>query len=501
MRSTSSKPLLWAVFIIYVVLFCFAMYRHELWGDEYHSWNIAKASKNVWELLSNIRYEGHPPLWYLILFTISKFTHNLGGIQAVHLCIAIVAVFILLLHSDIPVANRIWMPFGYYLLFEFTLLSRNYAIGLLLAFCICMIIRRQFRGKLLLYYLLLFLLTNTHLLGIFLAGSLHLYFLIYRAEQKEKAGLVVLHGVLGILLVMPALSFVFPPSDSVLNPQFFSNKWQLKQQAATIVLAPLRALMPIPVWWDGHFWNTQFLIDAQRPYPVLKIVNPILSLGLLALVFFILRGNKKSLLLFGVNLLLTFATAAIFPLTSARYVGFIYIGFIVAYWLYASETPTTLGARRLAGILLILQLAGGAIAVTKDIRYPFSNAYRAHGLFSEVPPSDKIVTDYWCLNVLSAYVDKPFYCVDLGKEVTFLKWKEDVFRPIVNGESAHYDGMMKYMADNNLRYVYFMTIYSPAALAKLDPQFVDCFKLELIDKREGAIEKYGDLYLYRVREK
>ena len=75
---------LWILFVACLLVSILAMFTHELWGDEFHSWNIAKASGSMAELFHNIRYEGHPPLWYLILWISSKFTHNPAAMQLVH---------------------------------------------------------------------------------------------------------------------------------------------------------------------------------------------------------------------------------------------------------------------------------------------------------------------------------------------------------------------------------------------------------------------------------
>lgn len=40
---------------------------HRPWLDEYQALQIALQSPDFSALLENLRYEGHPPLWYLIL--------------------------------------------------------------------------------------------------------------------------------------------------------------------------------------------------------------------------------------------------------------------------------------------------------------------------------------------------------------------------------------------------------------------------------------------------
>src|SRR4249919_4086013 len=73
-KYSFNSPFLWSVFIFYIIVSCLAIFHHELWGDELHSWNIAKASNSFFDLISNTRYEGYPPFWYSVLWVISKLT-------------------------------------------------------------------------------------------------------------------------------------------------------------------------------------------------------------------------------------------------------------------------------------------------------------------------------------------------------------------------------------------------------------------------------------------
>lgn len=495
--TLSGTRIIWAAFIIWCFLSGYGMLHHELWGDEFHSWNIAKASAGYGDLISNTRYEGHPPVWYTILWSISKLTHNIACIQVAHWIISALIVFIVLFYSPFPLISRMLIPFGYYFLFEYAILSRNYAIGVLLAFCICMILHKDFRYKLPLYYVLLFLMSNTHLLALMLAGSLHLYFLLLNFERKEKAGILVLHILLGILVSIPALYFIFPPSDSQLNMHFWMDKWNI-HQLVTFGQGPLRAFIPIPAWWEYHFWNTQFLLEAKENHRIFKLINPVILLLILLTVFFILRKNKKSLALFGTNLALTFIVAvAFFPLTCARHAGFIYIGFIAAYWLYCHETPVNRNNKRLVNMLLVIQLIAGAIAVSKDNRLPFSNAYRAKELLNKVPESERTVTDYWTLNVLSAFIDKPFYCIDLQKEQSFLLWDNELAARLSNPH-RYTDGLQAFFQKEGIKKAFLISITPSQKLFQLDSLLSQSFQFTLVGKREGAVEKGGDLYLYQV---
>ena len=493
----SAKLFCGATFILYSFIAAIAMIRHEPWGDEVHSWNIAKGSGSFLELIANTRYEGHPPLWYSILWAISKFSHDFTYVQTVHLIIAISSVFIIIFLSPFSLTTRLLMPFGYYFLFEYAVISRNYAVGVFLGLCLCVVIRKSSRFKTALYYLLLFLMTNSHLLAILLGASLHLYFLMIHWEQKKNIWVTILHGFLGLIVALPALYFIFPPSDSQLNATFWINRWSYHNVTA-FIQAPLFAFIPIPAWWHYNSWNTQFLIEAKTALNIFKVINLLVAIAILLLVTSIFRRNKKALSVFSGNLLLSFIVAvAIFPMTAERYAGFLFIGFIVAYWLYASETILSQRNNQLVNGLLIIQLLGCVFIVPKDLSQPFSNAYRVNELLDEVPARERIVTDYWAMNTISTFTDKAFYCIDLQKSISFIQWNSDLGR-MHSRQHRYAEGVNTYFRANGVNQVYMISTGSPSILLKVDSQLFKSYQVSLFDRREGAIEKGGNLYLYKI---
>ena len=493
-QTSLARLKLWAVFLLYVIVAGFAIANHELRGDEIHSWNIAKASGSIADLINNSRYEGHPPVWYLILWSISKFTHNLAYVQVAQLILACSVAFIVLFYSPFPFITRILIPFGYYFLFEYAILSRNYAVGILPALCICYIIQKDFKYKLPLYYALLFFMSNTHLVALILAGCLHLYFLLLTYEQNKKVNRLLPHILSGILVFLPALYFIFPPSDSGLTISILASKFDTPH-LGIIAYAPLRTFIPVPAWWEYNFWNTQFLLVLQLDKGMLRPFTLLLSIGVLGVVWLVLKDSKKSLTLFVINLSLTFLVSAIFPLTAQRYIGFIYIGFIVAYWLRCYEMPVSRKYNWLIHVLLCIQIVAGIFSISKDIRLPFSNFYRVNELINEVPANEKIVTDYWCVNTISAFSDSTFYCIGLDSMPAFLQWKKEF---TTRGPGVYLNSIKKVFEKEGLNKIYLVSTYQPSTIAELDPQLGNFFQLKVIDKREGAIDKWGNLYLYEI---
>jgi len=66
------NPVLWGVLILYTIVAVYTMLHHELWGDEVHSWNIAKASVGFLDLIANTRY--------VSIFTITYTRFKCGNI-------------------------------------------------------------------------------------------------------------------------------------------------------------------------------------------------------------------------------------------------------------------------------------------------------------------------------------------------------------------------------------------------------------------------------------
>jgi hypothetical protein len=210
-----------------------------------------------------------------------------------------------------------------------------------------------------------------------------------------------------------------------------------------------------------------------------------------------LKTNKKSLILFITNLLLTFIVSFIFPLTDTRYAGFIFISFIVAYWLYSYEVAGNRTKEWLINSLLVIQLAAGIFTIAKDMQLPFSNSYKVNELAKEVPLNKKTVCDYWALNTLEAYTDKPFYCVEMQKEMSFIVWNKE-FTERTRNNAPFYNGITNLFQKEHIKQAYMISVKSLQNITQQDPQLIKSFNVKLIDKREGAIEKGSNLYLYQI---
>jgi hypothetical protein len=486
----------WFVLLVYLVVLGLSISKHELWGDEIHSWNIAKNSSSLSDLLQNIRYEGHPPLWYILLFVLSRFTHNPASMQYLNFLICGALAFVLLFKSQLKLSHKFLILFGYYFIYEYGTLSRNYAIGILFAFLVCLFITKTSKRSKMLYYIFLFLLANTHFLGLILACSFHCYSMWDRFQHKRGKRKTLMHGGYGFVVILPALYFILPPENSAFDTNFWMSLWG-KDQFFIALYAPFKSLCPIPAWWEYHFWNTQFVLETQYTFRFLRFVSPFLSFSLIAAVLFIFSKNKGVLLFFTCNLVFTLLFALVFPLSTARYVGFIFIGFVAALWLAKETLDLTKSKRFILNGLFLLQVFAALIALAKDWQYPFSYSEELKPTGDLVPKDKDVITDYWCLNYISAMQDKPFYCIGYDTEKSFLLWDKDMTK-MLQRKDLYTEGLRLYFKKNGGKEFYLVSNNSMADLDKRDHMLFKTFNLKLVKSYEDAIEKYSNVYLYKV---
>ena len=111
-----------------IVISCF----HELTFDESQAWLIAKCASYK-EILTYIpHYEGHPPLWHLILSVFAKNGVPVDlSLKAVNITFSTAAMALLIFRSPFPKVVRFILPFTYYFFYQYGVIVRPYGLMLL----------------------------------------------------------------------------------------------------------------------------------------------------------------------------------------------------------------------------------------------------------------------------------------------------------------------------------------------------------------------------------
>jgi len=122
----------------YICLFLFlAAYGvitsfHEPWFDEAQAWQIAKCASLKEILFKLPHYEGHPPLWHLILAVPAKSGVPFEiGLKLTGFLITSMSAALMLFRSKLPRAARLLLPFSYFFFYQYGVIVRPYCLMLL----------------------------------------------------------------------------------------------------------------------------------------------------------------------------------------------------------------------------------------------------------------------------------------------------------------------------------------------------------------------------------
>jgi len=182
--TTAAKPepllhkfLLALAFAGYLAVVTIGVSVHEPWWDEAQAWLLARDAP-ISELLSHdLAYEGHPPLWYLILAIPAKLRLPYQSLHIVSALCGIVGVVLLLRLRQVPIAARVLLPFTFYFAYQYTVVAREYVLIPPLLFLILALYGSRDR-KVIPFALLLVALSDVSLYGLSLAGGFVLLILI-----------------------------------------------------------------------------------------------------------------------------------------------------------------------------------------------------------------------------------------------------------------------------------------------------------------------------------
>ena len=108
--------------------------HHALWRDEVRALTIALQGDNLVSAWLQLRGEGHPALWYLILRLMHDVVATPLVLPVASVAIASAAALLLVLYSPFSRWVLALMLFGGLMLFEYSVTQRNYGISVLLLF-------------------------------------------------------------------------------------------------------------------------------------------------------------------------------------------------------------------------------------------------------------------------------------------------------------------------------------------------------------------------------
>lgn len=174
----------WIVFGLLVLAFAGVGFFHEPWYGEAEAWQIAKCA-GIKELLFHIpHYEGHPPLWHLMLAVPAKLglPYELS-LKCIAGTAALLIGWVILFCSPFPKAVRLLLPFHYFFFYQYGIVARPYGYMVLFLFLAACCFRERDKKPWKFVFSLLFLCLFSAY-GIVIAGGICIAWVLDICREK-----------------------------------------------------------------------------------------------------------------------------------------------------------------------------------------------------------------------------------------------------------------------------------------------------------------------------
>lgn len=418
------KRYLYLIFAMYVILLCLAVSRHEPWLDEAQPWILA-TDFGVGELLGKyLRYEGHPALWYLILFIPAKLGLPYFTLNVISAALAVLAQWLFLRHAPFPLIVKILLPFTFFAFYQYAVIARSYCLIPPLLFLIAVRYKRRMEQPLL-YSLLLCLFANISAHTLLIAGILMFLHLtdVLKIWSKLDKGAKTRQICAAALFTLSSLQMIYvllPPADQAFA---VGTNWG----------------------WLNFYEVAQKMIAgslvADETAGTAGAPQILFSLVVVAATLVLLRQRRLTLL-YLLPLLALLGFLAV-KYNNVWHTGILFYLWIFVLWIrFADERddqPLSKTGKLVLGLMtvvLAVQVYWGCAAALCDFRHDYSGSYRAARYLRENRLENaKIYMSGWKAVAIQPYFDgKIFYNLNQNTSLRTWFWSSQNRTPVGFGQ-------------------------------------------------------------------
>ncbi len=130
-RSRINRIVLLTVFVVYLIFNAILLMRHELWRDEANVWLIGRDMTPL-QLFREIKYQGHPCLWYLLVMPFARSGLSCRMIGVISYTVMATAAGMFLLKAPISLMVKFVTVLSPVFTYYYSVIARNYCLAALL---------------------------------------------------------------------------------------------------------------------------------------------------------------------------------------------------------------------------------------------------------------------------------------------------------------------------------------------------------------------------------
>jgi hypothetical protein len=384
------------------------IWTHQPWLDELQAVLLARDTHALADWYWNFRYEGHAPLWHLVLKLALTAFEPITALRFVQSAFALATAWLIYTRAPFTPAGRLLLGLNYFFLFEYGVIARDYSLGVLLFLAIVAFRRRPVA------WLLIALLPQAGAQGILLAGIGGVILLGAQGWSWRGAAL----SVLGVGLAMIWLS---PAPDFQAN-----NGLQVGMELSLRILRTLSVAGTtiFPIDAEGHLagWNI-VRIDFHMVLIPAGLVMPLLAA-------IVTRRTPLLALLTLLFIATTFALSVFVYGLSTRHFGLVVPLVAGCLWIDAERRGEG-SFDLIAGTWMALLAMGGIGATVRSVAEPFATSRLVAQAVAAVADPDRLIIpiDTMLGVEVSAMLPRQTYNVTNQCLQTFVRWKGPVFAP------------------------------------------------------------------------
>lgn len=497
------------VMLCYSIITFIILLFHESWRDEAQAWLIAR-DLNIIDIFRQMKYEGHPVIWYLILVPFAKLGLPYIFVKIVSWLICNIAVWLILKKAPFNTFIKILFIFSMPMIYLYPSISRSYCL-IPLAITLVAIYFGQRHEKPIQYILSILFLANTHVIMYGMVGILLLLFYIEELiqnrktnskEQKKKVYISLIVIIVGLILTLiPILISMTTNTDVSLtsNTSIFENTKSKMENAYGKIMT-------------GCFGENELILK-------------IMAIALIILLCYEIRYHFKNALIIIFTEGLQFLIYTYVYMGSEQRVSTLILLMMFIFWIQNDKKEKTVNinknekelvnnqkylkrqkrkeqltnaAEYILVFVLIINIVNGIDAVNKEIKTNYSSAYETSKWIKDNLEDDSIFicTSMPLSSAIIPYIGKDvFWSPQTLDYFSFTTWDED-YRTGYSLRDLQKRVKDNFETDQNL-YLIYTYDFNEETMSFLEEQgyITKMYESNIAEKEEYAIYKIEQKFM------
>lgn len=431
-REKSNYVILAVIFLGYLIFNGILLARHELWRDEANVWLMAKELSPV-QLFAEIKYQGHPCLWYLLIMPFAKAGLPFKTIGFISYLIMAVTAGLFLLKAPFHKLVKAVALFSPMFTYYYAEIARNYCLVALFLILLAVCYPKR-NDKCILYGLLIGLLVQSDIIALMAAGMISLLWLCENIWQccKEKSKAPFWNIIKGIWIPIVSLFLLIAQFYHVSESPVF----QMKSFELGELLTEIK---------NYSYWILVRLSGRGHNFCLILFI---LFLSLLLATSIKLRNVGAMGVMIAAYLFQAVFSVVVYQLHIWHFISLCFV-LIWAIWvLYCQKEEKQIEGHligaTLGGLQILLLILGVCMFFqwnSEDEASSLDNAL--HGLYSDgvytaeyikenISPDELIVSANvpWASTVLAYLSEYEFYFAGNGQKESYADWSDEQSRQV-----------------------------------------------------------------------